>query len=60
MTNNSFVVQVTFKDIAILETSNKSVWSNIIWYVKACILWKYIQYTIHLDKTQILKKLPSD
>ena len=30
------------------------------WYVKVCIFWKYIQYTIHWDKTQILQKLPSD
>ena len=28
--------------------------------VKVCIFWKCIQYTIHLDITQILKKFPSD
>ena len=44
----------------ILETSSKSVWSNIFWYVKACIFWKYIQYTIYWDKTQNLKKFHSD
>ena len=44
----------------ILKTSNKSVWSNVFWYVKVCIFWKCIQYTIHWDKTQMLKKFPSD
>ena len=43
-----------------LETSSRSVWSNIFWYVKVCIFWMCIQYTIHWDKTQILKQLPSD
>ena len=42
----------------ILETSNKSVWRDVFWYVKACIFWKCIQYSIHWDKTQILKKIP--
>ena len=44
---------------ATLKTSNKSVWSNVFWYVKVFIFWKYIQYSIHWDKTQILKKNPS-
>ena len=39
--------------------NNKSAWSNVFWYVKVCIFWKCIQYTIHWDKTQILKKRPS-
>ena len=43
---------------AILETSKKSVWSNVIWYVKACILGRCIQYTIQLDKIQIFKTIP--
>ena len=30
------------------------------WYVKVCIFSKCIQYTIHWDKTQILKKFSSD
>ena len=29
------------------------------WYVRICIFWKLIQYTIHWDKIQILKKFPS-
>ena len=45
---------------SILKTSNKSVWNNIFWYVKVCIFWKCIQYTINWDKTQMLKKFPLD
>ena len=44
----------------ILKTSNKSAWSNVFWYVKVCIFWKCIQYTIHWEKTQILKKFLSN
>ena len=44
----------------ILETSNKSVWSNVFWYVRVCIFWKFIQYTWRWDKIQILKKFCSD
>ena len=44
----------------ILETSSKTVWSNVSWYVIICIFWKCIQYTIHWDKTQTLNKFPSD
>ena len=40
--------------------NNKSVRSNVFRYVKVCIFWKFIQYTIHWDKTQMLKKSPSD
>ena len=44
----------------ILKTNNRSEWSNLFWYVKVCILWKCIQYTVHWDKTKMLKKFPSD
>ena len=44
----------------ILETSNKSVWSYGFWYVKVCVFWNRIQYTIHWDKIQILQQFPSD
>ena len=44
----------------ILKTRNKSVWSNMLWYVKVYIFWKSIQYAIHWDKTQMLKKIPVD
>ena len=35
----------------------KSVSSNVFWYVKECIFWKCIQLTTHGDKTQTLKKM---
>ena len=34
--------------------------SNDFWYVKVCIFWKCIQYTIHWDKSQMLKKISCD
>ena len=42
------------------KNKQKSVWSNVFWYVKVCIFWKCVQYTIHWDKAQMLKKFPSD
>ena len=47
----------TFNDF---KNKQKSIWSNIFWYVKVCIFWKCIQYTIHWNKTQMLKKFPWD
>ena len=44
----------------ILKTGNKSICSNVFWYVKVYIFWKFIQYTIHWDKTQMLKRIPSE
>ena len=38
----------------------KSIWSNVFWYVKVCMFWKCIQYTIHWGKRQMLKKFTSD
>ena len=62
MVKNSinFILRIHWRLSTILKTSNKSVWSNVFWYVKVCIFWKCIQYTIHWDKTQILKNIPSD
>ena len=42
------------------KNKQESVWSNVFWYVTVCILWEYIQFTIHLDKSQVLKKFPSE
>ena len=53
-------LRIHWKLSTILKTSNKSVWSNGFRYVKVCILWKCIQYNIHWDKTDMLKKFPSD
>ena len=47
------VLRIQLKLSTILKTGNKSVWSNVFWYVRVCIFWKFIQYTIHWDKTQI-------
>ena len=41
------------------KNKQKSVWSNVFWYMKACIFWKYIQYTLPWDKTQLLKNFTS-
>ena len=40
------------------KNNQKSVWSNVFWYVKVCIFWKCIQYTIRWDKIEMLKKSP--
>ena len=62
MVKNSinFILRIHWRLSTILKTSNKCVWSNVFWYAKVCIFWKCIKYTIHWDKTQMLKKFPSD
>ena len=50
------VVTDTLKAIIDFKSKQKSVWSNVFWYVKVCIFRNGIQYTIHSDKTQMLKK----
>ena len=49
-------LRIRWRLSTMLKTSNKSVWSNAFWCVKLCVLWKFIQYTIHWDKTQMLNK----
>ena len=44
----------------IFKTSNESAWSNVLWYVKVYIFWKFIQCTLRWDKTQMVKKIPLD
>ena len=46
-----FGLRIQWRLSTILEINNKSVWSNVFWYVKVCIFWKCIQYIIHWDKT---------
>ena len=53
-------IKDTLKAFDDFKNKQKSVWSNAFWYVKVCIFWKCIQYTIYWDKTQMLKKFPSD
>ena len=50
------LVKDTLKAVGDFKNKQKSVWSKVFWYIKACIFWKCIQYTIHWDKTQKLKK----
>ena len=54
------LLRIHWKLSTILKTSSKSVWSNVLWYKKIYIFWKFIQYSIHWNKTQMLKKIPSD
>ena len=44
----------------VIKTSKNSVWSNVFSYIKVCKFWKFIQHTMHWNKTQMLKKFPSD
>ena len=50
--SSSCELRIHWRLSTILEKSNR--------YVKLCIFWKCFQYTLHRDKTQILKKFPSD
>ena len=54
------LVKDTSKAFDDFKNKQKSLWSNVFWYVKVCIFWKCIQYAIHWDKTQMLKTFPSD
>ena len=49
----------TLKAFENLKNEQKSVWTNVFWYIKVCMLWKCIQHTIHWDETQMLKNLLS-
>ena len=59
-----FPVNLMSKDLKIhwrlSKNKQKSVWSNVFWYVKAWVFWKCISYTIHWDKRRMSKKLPLD
>ena len=37
------------------KSNQKSVWNNIFLYVKVLVSFKFIQDTLHWDKTQMLK-----
>ena len=57
-------ILITFKNtpkaFGKFENKQKSVWSNVFWYVKVFIFWNFIQHTIHWNKIQMLKKFTSD
>ena len=42
------------------KDKQKSAWSNVFWYVNVLLFFKFIQYTIHWDKTQMLEQFPLD
>ena len=50
----------TLKAFDDFRSKQKSEWSNVFWYVKVCIFWNCIQYTIHWHKTKMFKKFPLD
>ena len=50
-----FLFKDTLKIFDEFKNKQNSVWINVSWYVKLCIFWKCIQYTIQWDKTPILK-----
>ena len=51
------ILKDTLKAFDDFKNKQKSVWSNVFRYVKVCIIWKCVQYTIHWDKIQMLKKI---
>ena len=53
-------LKIHWRLLTILKTINKILWFNVFQHVKVCIFWKCTQYTIHWDKTKMLKKFPSD
>ena len=48
-------LRIHWRHSTILKQKAKS---NVSSYAKVCIFWNWIQYTIHWDKTQMLKKIP--
>ena len=51
-----FRIKDTLKAFDNFKNKQKSVWSNIFLYIKVCLFWKCIQYTIHWDQTKMFKK----
>ena len=52
-------IKKTLKAFDDFKTIQRGIWSNVLWYLKLYIFWKFIywNYTIHWDKTQTLKKI---
>ena len=50
------MLRIHWRLLTIIKQAIKVYEVMFFWYVNACIFWKCIQYTIHSDKTQILKK----
>ena len=56
--NPGFIFKDTIK--AFDRFKNKQKVYEVMFYVKVCIIWKCIQYTIPRDKTEKLKTFPSE
>ena len=54
-----FYLRVRWKLLTILKTSKKSM-KQRFWCEQVYIFSKFLQYTMHWGKTQMLKKFPSD
>ena len=55
-----FLIKDTLKAFNNFKNKQKSVWINFFWYVKVCTFRKCTTYTIHSNKTKMLKKFPLD
>ena len=50
-------LRIHWRLLTILRTSKK-VYEVMFFNIKVCKFWKCVQYTLHLDKTRMLKKIP--
>ena len=59
VSNFFFKIQVkdTLKDFDDFRNKLQKCRKQFFWYVEVCIFWKCIQYTIHWDKTNLIKVL---
>ena len=39
---NNIYLRIHWRLSTVLKTIKKIVWSNVFWYVKVCIFWKYV------------------
>ena len=46
-------VMNTVKAFVNFKNKRKNIGSNVLWYVKVYIFWKFIKYSIHWDKLQM-------
>ena len=54
------VFKDTLKAFDDFKNKQRNCMKYVFWYVKVCIFWKCVQYTIHWDKTKMLKNIPLD
>ena len=58
--NKFELLKDTLKAFADFKNKQQKCMKLCFLYLKLCLFWKCIQYTIHWDKTQILRNFPSD